>query len=144
MKRPRFRGRWRWLGLLLVPALAWAAVLALVPTEWARARGVPLWSEFELAARWSDLPFVAITGTDGKTTVTTLVTDMLRASGRRVVDAGNNDLPLVDAIDHDVPLPVITAALFARFTSRGGGEYTAKVLAALRNQFGGHAVEKVS
>jgi 6-phosphogluconate dehydrogenase len=41
-------------------------------------------------------------------------------------------------------VPVITAALFARFTSRGGGDYTAKVLAALRNQFGGHAVEKVS
>ncbi len=38
MKRPRFRGRWPWLGLLLAPALAWAVVLALVPTEWARAR----------------------------------------------------------------------------------------------------------
>ena len=38
MKRPRLRGRWPWLGLLLVPALAWAVVLALVPTEWARAR----------------------------------------------------------------------------------------------------------
>ena len=38
MKRPRLRGRWPWLGLLLVPALAWAVVLALVPTDWARAR----------------------------------------------------------------------------------------------------------
>ena len=38
MKRPRLRGRWAWLGLLLVPALSWAVVLALVPTEWARTR----------------------------------------------------------------------------------------------------------
>jgi uncharacterized protein involved in outer membrane biogenesis len=38
MKRPRLRGRWPWLGLLLVPALSWAVVLALVPTEWARTR----------------------------------------------------------------------------------------------------------
>ena len=38
MKRPRLRGRWPWLGLLLVPVLAWAAILAVVPTGWARAR----------------------------------------------------------------------------------------------------------
>ena len=61
-----------------------------------------------------------------------------------VNDSGEGRWTIEDAIDHDVPVPVITAALFARFTSRGGGEYTAKVLAALRNQFGGHAVEKVS
>src|SRR4051794_16170880 len=40
MKRLRFRGRWVWLGLLLAPAFSWAVVLALVPTEWARARMV--------------------------------------------------------------------------------------------------------
>ena len=61
-----------------------------------------------------------------------------------VNDSGEGRWTIEDAIDHDVPVPVITAALFARFNSRGGGEYTAKVLAALRNQFGGHAVEKVS
>ncbi len=38
MKRPRLRGRWPWLGILIVPALAWAAVLAVAPTDWARAR----------------------------------------------------------------------------------------------------------
>jgi len=38
MKRPRMRGRWPWLGLLLLPGLAWAVVLALVPTDCARAR----------------------------------------------------------------------------------------------------------
>jgi 6-phosphogluconate dehydrogenase len=40
-----------------------------------------------------------------------------------------------------VPVPVITAALFARFASRQDESFAAKVNAALRNQFGGHAVE---
>jgi 6-phosphogluconate dehydrogenase len=61
-----------------------------------------------------------------------------------VNDSGEGRWTIEDAIDKDVPLPVITAALFARFTSRGEGDYTAKVLAALRNQFGGHAVERSS
>jgi len=51
---------------------------------------------------------------------------------------------IFDAIDHDVPAPVITAALYARLYSRGNGDYTNRVLAALRNQFGGHAVERSS
>ena len=50
----------------------------------------------------------------------------------------------VDSIDLDVPTPVITAALYARFYSRANGDYTARVLAALRNQFGGHAVERAA
>ena len=49
----------------------------------------------------------------------------------------------MDAIDLDVPAPVITLSLFTRFYSRGNGDYANKVLAALRNQFGGHAVKKV-
>jgi 6-phosphogluconate dehydrogenase len=61
-----------------------------------------------------------------------------------VSDSGEGRWTIEDAIDKDVPVPVITAALFARFTSRGEGDYTAKVLAALRNQFGGHAVERTS
>jgi 6-phosphogluconate dehydrogenase len=61
-----------------------------------------------------------------------------------VNDSGEGRWTIEDAIDKDVPLPVITAALFARFTSRGEGDYTNKVLAALRNQFGGHAVERAS
>jgi 6-phosphogluconate dehydrogenase len=61
-----------------------------------------------------------------------------------VNDSGEGRWTIEDAIEKDTPLPVITAALFARFTSRGEGDYTAKVLAALRNQFGGHAVERSS
>jgi 6-phosphogluconate dehydrogenase len=59
-----------------------------------------------------------------------------------VADSGEGRWTIQDAIDHDVPVPVLSAALFARFYSRGNGDFTARVLAALRNQFGGHAVER--
>jgi 6-phosphogluconate dehydrogenase len=59
-----------------------------------------------------------------------------------VSDSGEGRWTIVDAIDHDVPTPVITASLYARFYSRGNGDYTHRMLAALRNQFGGHAVER--
>ena len=45
-------------------------------------------------------------------------------------------------LDLDVPAPVITTSLFHRYYSRGNGEFGSKVLAAMRNQFGGHAVKK--
>ncbi len=59
----------------------------------------PVISEFDLARRWDDRPTLAITGTDGKTTVTELVVAMLDASGRRTVGTGNTEVPLVQAID---------------------------------------------
>jgi 6-phosphogluconate dehydrogenase len=58
-----------------------------------------------------------------------------------VADSGEGRWTLEAAIDHDVPVPVLAASLFARFTSRGNGDYAARMLAALRNQFGGHAVK---
>jgi UDP-N-acetylmuramoylalanine--D-glutamate ligase len=65
----------------------------------ARAAGVPVLSEFDLASWWDDRPLLAITGTDGKTTVTTLVRDILLASGLAAVAVGNTPVPLVAAID---------------------------------------------
>jgi 6-phosphogluconate dehydrogenase len=59
-----------------------------------------------------------------------------------VDDSGEGRWTLGSGIDHDVPMPALTAALFARFYSRDNGDYTARMLAALRNQFGGHAVKK--
>ncbi len=70
-----------------------------VALELASNFDVPIRSEFDLAGEWNERPVLAITGTDGKTTVTTFVTDMLVASGVRAVAAGNNELPLVAAID---------------------------------------------
>jgi 6-phosphogluconate dehydrogenase len=61
-----------------------------------------------------------------------------------VSDSGEGRWTIVDSIDHDVPTPVITASLYARFYSRAEGDYTHRVLAALRNQFGGHAVERAA
>jgi 6-phosphogluconate dehydrogenase (decarboxylating) len=57
-------------------------------------------------------------------------------------DSGEGRWTIEDAMDKDVPTPVITASLYARFYSRGNGEFTHRVLAALRQQFGGHAVQK--
>ena len=55
-------------------------------------------------------------------------------------DSGEGRWTVEAAIDHAVPLPVITAALFARFASRQDDAPAMKMIAALRNQFGGHAV----
>ena len=74
--------------------------------------GTRVWTEFELAARWSDVPMVAITGTNGKTTVTTLVTEMLLASALRTTAAGNTDVPLIDAIEDDLDVVVVEASSF--------------------------------
>ena len=67
--------------------------------------------------------------------------DLERLKGS-VSDSGEGRWTIIDAIDHDVPTPVITAALYARFYSRGNGDYTHRLLAALRQQFGGHAIER--
>jgi 6-phosphogluconate dehydrogenase len=56
-------------------------------------------------------------------------------------DSGEGRWTVEAAIDHAVPLPVITAALYARFASRQDDSPAMKMIAALRAQFGGHAVE---
>jgi UDP-N-acetylmuramoylalanine--D-glutamate ligase len=82
------------------------------------AAGVPSWSEIELAYRWEQerpggaRPLLAVTGTDGKTTTTLLAAAMLEASGRKVALAGNNDLPLVSAIELDVDVFVVECSSF--------------------------------
>jgi 6-phosphogluconate dehydrogenase len=57
-----------------------------------------------------------------------------------VEDSGEGRWTITEAIAEDIPVPVISAALFARFASRQDESFAAKVTAALRNQFGGHAV----
>nr|WP_242908652.1 decarboxylating 6-phosphogluconate dehydrogenase [Actinomadura terrae] len=56
-------------------------------------------------------------------------------------DSGEGRWTVQAAVDHAVPLPAITASLFARFASRQDDSPAMRVVAALRNQFGGHAVE---
>jgi 6-phosphogluconate dehydrogenase len=61
-----------------------------------------------------------------------------------VEDSGEGRWTVFEAIDKSVPAPVITLSLLTRFASRQEESYAAKVTAALRNQFGGHAVEHVA
>jgi 6-phosphogluconate dehydrogenase len=56
----------------------------------------------------------------------------------RVSDSGEGRWTLKAAIDEGVPVPVLSAALYERFTSRGNAQFQAKLLSALRHQFGGH------
>jgi 6-phosphogluconate dehydrogenase len=57
-------------------------------------------------------------------------------------DSGEGRWTIEDAMNLDVPTPVITTSLYARFYTRENGDFTGRVLSALRNQFGGHAVQK--
>jgi len=59
-----------------------------------------------------------------------------------VEDSGEGRWTVQEAIDLDVPAPVITLSLLARLRSRQTDSFSAKVIAALRNEFGGHAVKK--
>ncbi|MGE5217026.1 MAG: phosphogluconate dehydrogenase (NAD(+)-dependent, decarboxylating) [Chloroflexota bacterium] len=59
-----------------------------------------------------------------------------------VDDSGEGRWTVQEAIDRNVPAPVLMLSLFARFASRQEDSFSAKVIAALRNEFGGHAVKK--
>ena len=79
----------------------------------ARAGGVPTASEFDLARSWDSRPIAAVTGTSGKTTVTEMAVAALRCSGMEAAAAGNNDIPLVAAIeDTGVDVFVVEASSF--------------------------------
>jgi len=67
--------------------------------------------------------------------------DLAQFSGR-VSDSGEGRWTALAAIDEGVPAPVINAALFARFASRGEGDYANRLLSAMRKQFGGHDEKK--
>ncbi len=58
-----------------------------------------------------------------------------------VEDSGEGRWTILEAIEHNVPAPIITLSLFERFHSRQPESFSAKMLAALRNEFGGHAVK---
>jgi len=62
----------------------------------------------------------------------------LAAFSGHVADSGEGRWTVLTAVDQAVPVPVLSAALFQRFSSRGGSTYADKVLSAMRQQFGGH------
>ncbi len=90
----------------------------------AAEHGVPVLSEFDLAHAWDKRPMAAITGTNGKTTVTMMVTEVLNRSGLVAEAVGNTEVPLVAALDHgETEVFVVEASSFrlghsARFSPR--------------------------
>ena len=79
------------------------------PIERARAKGIPVWGEMELAARFIREPIVAITGTNGKTTTTTLLGKMLENSGFKVFVGGNIGNPLISYVDQGITAEIVVA-----------------------------------
>lgn len=85
--------------------------------------GVEVTGEIELASRFLTAPLLAVTGTNGKTTVTELLGEVLRAAGRRVFVGGNLGPPLVEAVGDDWDFLVVEVSSFqletvARFRPR--------------------------
>jgi UDP-N-acetylmuramoylalanine--D-glutamate ligase len=77
-----------------------------------REHGVPVLGEVEVAWRELDGTMIAITGTNGKSTVTTLVGEMLKAWGKKVFVGGNLGTPLIDAVDNDYGWQVVELSSF--------------------------------
>ena len=72
--------------------------MEISPLAQARRKKIPVLSEVELAFRFLRRPLIAVTGTNGKTTTTTLIGEMLQASGKRVFVGGNIGNPLIDYV----------------------------------------------
>ncbi len=83
--------------------------LALVA---AQTSGISVRSEIDLAGERAHAPIVAVTGTNGKTTVTSMIAAMLAASGVRAVAAGNIGRPLIEAVDDDADVLVAEVSSF--------------------------------
>ena len=94
--------------LLVSPGLA----LATPALQQAAARGVKLSGDIELFARQAKAPIVAITGSNAKSTVTTLVGEMAAAAGRKVAVGGNLGTPALDLLADDVELYVLELSSF--------------------------------
>lgn len=81
------------------------------PIEEAREKNVQVTSEVELAARAFKEPLIAVTGTNGKTTVTTLIREMFEADGRGCFAGGNIGVPLLDFFNEEIRAEMIVAEL---------------------------------
>ncbi|HEX7114981.1 MAG TPA: UDP-N-acetylmuramoyl-L-alanine--D-glutamate ligase [Steroidobacter sp.] len=97
--------------------------------ERAAARGVPILGDVELFVRQAKAPIVAITGTNGKSTVTTLVAHMAEAAGKEVLAGGNLGRPALDLLEEPTPdLYVLELSSFQLETTRSLSARAAVVL----------------
>lgn len=83
--------------------------LTIPPVAEAQTAGIPVYSELELAYQFSPAPFVAITGTNGKTTTTALVGQILADAGRLTLVGGNIGLPLIEEVTRLTPEHLVVA-----------------------------------
>ena len=79
---------------------------------WANARKIPVWSELELGARLARCPYVAVTGTNGKTTTTRLIAEAMRRSGMDAIACGNVGYPFSLAATEAHDALVVEASSF--------------------------------
>ena len=79
------------------------------PVLWAQEHGIPVIGEIELSSRFIKAPIVAVTGTNGKTTTTEILGDMLRQSGFKVFVGGNIGNPLIDYVDSGQKADLVVA-----------------------------------
>jgi UDP-N-acetylmuramoylalanine--D-glutamate ligase len=79
---------------------------------WAKDRGIPVWGEMELGARLCRAPYVAVTGTNGKTTTTGMIASCLRAAGIDAVACGNIGYPFVTAAREEHSALVVECSSF--------------------------------
>lgn len=110
--------------LYVSPGLA----LATPALQEAAKRGVKLSGDIELFARHAKAPIVAITGSNAKSTVTTLVGDMARAAGKRVAVGGNLGTPALDLLADDIDLYVMELSSFQLETTERLNAEVATVL----------------
>ena len=110
--------------LYVSPGLA----LATPALQQAAARGVKLSGDIELFARYAKAPIVAITGSNAKSTVTTLVGEMAAAAGKHVAVGGNLGTPALDLLSDDVELYVMELSSFQLETTDQLGAEVATVL----------------
>jgi UDP-N-acetylmuramoylalanine--D-glutamate ligase len=80
--------------------------------RWARERGLPVWGEMELGARLARAPYLAVTGTNGKTTVTSMIEACLRAGGHDALACGNIGLSFPEAAREEREVFVVEVSSF--------------------------------
>jgi UDP-N-acetylmuramoylalanine--D-glutamate ligase len=115
---------------VLVTSPGWKPTAPLIAQ--ALARGVPVWGEVELAWRLRDpdhhTPWLAVTGTNGKTTTVLMLDAILRAAGLRSIAVGNVGLPIVEAVMDPEPYDVLAVELSSfqlHYTDSMGAESAA-------------------
>lgn len=108
------------------------------PLEWARAAGIPVWGEIELAWRACRKPVIAVTGSNGKTTTVTLISKVIAASGKKVCLCGNVGQPFSQFATGDFDYFVVEISSFQLELIETFKPYIAAILNFSQNHLDRH------